>query len=60
MKCPLLLRPDYTDDKGTTHKWGDCLQDSCAWWDNNTGYCSILALSRVLVAIGNMLGIIKK
>lgn len=56
MKCPLLLFEQYTTFDKIGTNVADCLQEKCAWWDENGSRCAILEISRELCALGNTLG----
>ena len=45
MKCPLLGIVDHERVASDTKNMPECLNDQCAWWDDKSGSCSILALS---------------
>jgi hypothetical protein len=56
MKCPLggVGERQWSTEVKVQHE--DCLYSKCAWWDETTNCCSVLALSRTMVAIGNVVG----
>ena len=56
MKCPLLAIAWAGVVAKQEENYPDCLEEECAWFDENTGACSVLSLARVLTAIGDVLG----
>jgi len=39
MKCPLSQMTTYFELRETRFRWGDCIKEECAWWDNDKGMC---------------------
>ena len=56
MKCPLFIMSDTRVQLGEETEVGDCIKEDCAWYDLATGCCSVLSISRLLTAVGNVLG----
>lgn len=42
--CPLFL----SSDQFNTTESRRCLEEKCAWWDENTQACSILSLAKAV------------
>ncbi len=40
MKCPLLYAGPVDAGFQPNEKWGDCLDEECAWWNDRFGMCS--------------------
>lgn len=51
MKCPLFCIGDYNlpSIKGSSDF--DCLKEECAWWDDGTPGCALLAVAKSLQKI---------
>lgn len=56
MKCPLRFMGCEIDALKPPETRFICLKKECAWWDENTDLCSLIAEVRVLSAIGAVLG----
>ena len=41
MKCPLVWYQDYDKGVPSGFRYGDCLKEECAWWNDYYGKCSI-------------------
>ena len=41
MKCPLSPQSHYPELNTTKCRWGECLKEECAWWDEDKNCCSI-------------------
>jgi len=41
MQCPLLVQGNITAGVRFGKKTTDCLQEECAWWQKDTGECSV-------------------
>jgi len=57
MKCPLLEAGVNANIGNLNGDEGECLKDKCGWWNTFTMSCSVLALSKIFLALGNTLGI---
>ena len=55
-KCPLFIIGDRRAQLGEETEIGDCIKEGCAMFDKLGDRCSILQTSRVLEAIGSVLG----
>jgi len=45
MKCPLFIMNDVRAQSGEECDIGECLEYGCAWWDDQSNCCSILAIA---------------
>jgi len=56
MKCPLFILTDTRAQLGEETEIGECIKEDCGAWEGAIECCSIVALAKVMVAIGNTLG----
>lgn len=56
MKCPLTGYVKVMRGGDTGYDWKECITTECGWFDEHTGVCAVLAGTRVLTAIVNVLG----
>ena len=51
MKCPILTMTSYLRPEITFVEGIDCLQAECAWWEEQTGHCSIRCLPTMISGV---------
>ena len=51
MKCPLSQMTSYPELRETRHRWADCIQAECAWWDQTYERCDPTGLAHTLVLL---------
>ncbi len=44
MKCPLVWYQDYEKGVPSGFRYGDCLQEECAWWDVEDNCCCVYTI----------------
>ena len=58
MKCPIRMLSHQAAFVGDYGETLDCLGEECAWWTPLSSCCSIRDLPGILIAAGNVLGLI--
>ena len=51
MKCPLCLIFDPPSQLGVESDYSTCLQEECAWWDEEKQACSVKVIAKELTRI---------
>ena len=51
MKCPLFQGPKLDESGMMTYVMRDCLEEGCAWWDEEKNVCSVKVIAKELTRI---------
>ncbi|MBA7586220.1 hypothetical protein ES708_28216 [subsurface metagenome] len=51
MKCPLRFKELIEVEGVGRWRGADCLKKECAWWEEQTGHCSVRCLPTMLAGL---------